>query len=1686
MADLLRLSAGVVLSRGGVVRGFTNLGERLLPHRIRSRQVWHSEGKYWMMHFDCNPATMAELRQTLKLDPRICCYQELSIVLPIPVYLRPCELGPNDGRDSRPTSVDIDEGGGATSASTSTTRAAAASASAAASAVPFGPPPMLPPHTASPAARLDYYFRFVQAIILARQNAVTGLIPASVAVTAHGDYRDAWVRDNVYSILAVYGLAIAYRRMDDDNGRAYELEQSVIKLMRGLLMCMMRQSHKVEKFKHTQSLRDALHAKYNTATTDTVVDDRSWGHLQIDATSIFILMLAQFTASGMRIVFTQDEVDFVQNLVYYIERAYRTPEFGLWERGNKSNHGEPELNSSSIGMAVAAMRAINNINLFGPHGGPASVIHVLQDEIARNVSTLSSALPRESYSKETDAALLSVIGYPAFAINDVNLRSRTRNEVINKLAGNYGCKRFLRDGHQCVIEDRTRMWYHPKELKAFEHIECEWPLFFTYLILDGIFGGDPAMVATYRDKLQPLLVDSMSMPDLDRFIPHDVNEQRRQSISTPLGSSAPQSPIIARDHFYLVPELYYVPMEFVDAERANPQTQARLPNDNVPLVWANSLYILGCLLQEQLVTTAEIDPLNLRVNAGKSEARRNVIVQLVLLAEDERLQARLATFGLETQTLAQVAPVQVCPPSALVEVYKTLGANSKLGLTGRPARSMGTLSTCRLYRVQGRLYAFTPHFMNREEYYLSSDNDYLIFLFENELAFINKNHSDTGRPTMTIMLTNDMFADLPNLSARSTSARSTSVGTPGVGVGVGAGAGAGGESYTVQQDRLQSSRHRNLLTLMMNLRSGSLNGVRVRLGRMQEFVTTSYVQSLDFLVLKNEINWQSVLQAATTKRKHRKTEFTLRQDRDLESALTAGHHPVHSPSYFQSHGLDSAPTPPRPGSRHGYPASGHMSRRHSFINFNALSTALVAPLGDGPKSESRRAGLSSVGSTTSMLSALEELTLQSFRLKEHARTGQSQQQGQQQHQQQHLMESDQNAYGTGYDGIPEQLSLVLRDPQSTDAAIAALSASSNLFDQADLLHYLHSCHGLDYQIVDPVTGGAASIRTLVSQVYSRAIEHRLWSVVRQTAGILRKVVSSLAINVTDLNLIQKVLTVGHGPEDETQIDRPLQPDALSELIYRNCDDEVREGPLIQEMIHILGALARANRSVLDGISRLRIHNLIIAMREEIGRVRAVDEIGALDILMSLSPFEIKSLLTTVLSGPLLSSVNTSWFASGFYGLQHGDTINEDTDGYNLDNDNGTGGTIEGKHHQSANLINKQLQQQPVRTVSVRDHSPDLSPQATPVVKPQRPIPRSSADNGAITLTITAKSAGYSTGSPAARIEINSIAAPVCNRGLNVVFIDPIEQIVMDVISFDTCFSHEQSELFARYVEMADSGTIVVVAAMDDCAERLGDSARAACATLGSQHVSNVGYRDSWCFIGQKGAQVGSAVESHVPAHLNTGTDTISRTFNLSALARQAMGIFDDEESASLDAEQQLQQTAMLSSTRTPRCLLGSSLGRWLRRRKNDGAVGRVPPHFYTKVWSVLEIQTTTGIKVGSYLLDRDVIYEKTPEELNFAVLSEAAADNIVNPAVRSLIQEMTQVIEFLGRWVAQNDDDSNGYLGLDNEGEVNVLDLVEMAIKEFWDDCAISATTGQRDGQPDCRSSCRWQFCSSSQSRTLR
>lgn len=610
-------------------------------------------------------------------------------------------------------------------------------------------------------ALLATYFEQIDSVILSRQSPVSGLLPASTAVNAHGDYTDAWVRDNVYSVLAVWGLGLAYRREQCDNTRAYLLEQSVVKLMRALLLAMMRQADKVERFKITQHPVDALHAKYDTHTGAAVVGDMDWGHLQIDATSLYLLMLAQMSASGLRIIFTLDEVNFIQNLVHYIGRAYRTPDFGIWERGNKINHGIAELNMSSVGMAKAALEAMDGFNLFGSDGDQSSVVHVIPDEIARARSTLDYMLPRESGSKEVDAALLSVIGYPAYAVEDPHLVETTRNTIIDKLSGRFGCKRFLRDGHQTALEDSSRLHYEPTELKQFEHIESEWPLFFTYLMLDGLCRGDHAQSEDYAARLDTLCVD--------------VNGQ------------------------CLLPELYFVAAEHIDAEKQEPHSQPRLPNENVPLVWAQSLYLLGNLLRDGLLELGDIDPLQRHSRVGQ---QRHSQVLIALLTEDASVHDYLAERGIDSELLADIQPVQVYQADELAGAYSQLGRNRKLGLSGRPLRRLRSLATSRVFTLGGEPMLFLPQILNPRDFYLGMDNPFLAEQLRSELVYIHRHWDKQEKPLLTLF---------------------------------------------IDKERLYQDDEVDLLALLQDLHKGDCSGVPTRVGKLRELLPEASTERIDYL-----------------------------------------------------------------------------------------------------------------------------------------------------------------------------------------------------------------------------------------------------------------------------------------------------------------------------------------------------------------------------------------------------------------------------------------------------------------------------------------------------------------------------------------------------------------------------------------------------------------------------------------------------------------------------------------------------------------------------------------------------------------------------------------------------------------------------------------------------------------------
>ena len=860
------------------------------------------------------------------------------------------------------------------------------------------------PQTAQAWTLLQELDRQIEQVVLDRQHPISGLLPASTASTVHGNYGDAWVRDGVYSIQCVWGLAMAHRRLRGANRRTFELEQRVLHLMRGLMQAMLHQARRLERFKHTLNRLDALHAKFDTASGHAVVADDGWGHLQLDATALFLLQLAQLTRSGLVVVRSSHERDFVQNLVYYVAQAYRVPDYGIWERGDKGNHGLPERNASSIGLVKAALESLEGLDLYGPHGDGHCRLVIPHDAIVRLRRALRCLLPRESASKEVDAACLSVIGYPAWAVERHELAARTRSAIRSQLSGGYGYKRFRRDGHQTVVEDHTRLHYEREELAQFEHIECEWPLFWAYELITACCEERWEEARQWRQRLASVSVVVDGVP--------------------------------------LLPELYLVPETAVEAERLRPGSQPRMANPNVPLLWTQSLTWLGDLLLAGLITPADLDPCGRRLAAPLGADQ----VLVALVPANDGIAAALAERGLPCSHDDGSTTIRIAGSQELADSLAWVGANPRLGLSGRPPGRMETLATARLYRrarpgaAGAECLAFLPAVLEEDTFYLADDPEQLVDNVVAELRLLQRHWRGQGAPLLLIPVQEGPFQAKP-------------------------------EAF---------------LALGERLRSGEIDGVAVQLAPLAA----------------------QAEQAAWV---------------DL-------------------------PAPQRPPQHR--------------------PTAVVMPL--------------QASSSRAPLSAAQEQELE-------------------------------------------------RDDLSIGDLADRLWRSTSREEQAEVLEQLGRRLGLEAQLMGPDGSQPVALRTLLEEMYHRALAATDWDVVRRMAGQLGLVHPQLEDALTDLLVRQRQVVVGRNYTADSLISAPQASSTIAAMIRRFSGEDGREWMLQQELLLALDGLCRHEPDLLRGSLTLQLGQLLLLLTSELAAEDELSAIDAFERLCQQPPHAIRRRLRAVLA-----------------------------------------------------------------------------------------------------------------------------------------------------------------------------------------------------------------------------------------------------------------------------------------------------------------------------------------------------------------------------------------------------------------------------------------------------------------------
>jgi len=303
-----------------------------------------------------------------------------------------------------------------------------------------------------------------------------GLFVAALDKRTHYS-RQAWIRDNIYAALGF---------------EATKNTKEVVKAYQALLDVFRKHEYKidwaiVEKPRHRWQY---IHARFDPETFDEFQEE--WGNKQNDSIGAFLFKVGDLESKGIKVIRDKDDERILQKLVYYLNsiQYWQDPDNGMWEENE-------EVHASSVGACVAGLRKISKI------------IDVPQVLIQKGEETLNRLLPRESGSKDTDLALLSLV-YPYNVVSEEQRDLILRN-VEERLVRQRGVIRYAGDA------------YFNREGEA------EWTFGFPWLSIIYRQLNRPDKQAFYMRKTLEVLNDKGELPELYFANTDEHNE------NTPLG-----------------------------------------------------------------------------------------------------------------------------------------------------------------------------------------------------------------------------------------------------------------------------------------------------------------------------------------------------------------------------------------------------------------------------------------------------------------------------------------------------------------------------------------------------------------------------------------------------------------------------------------------------------------------------------------------------------------------------------------------------------------------------------------------------------------------------------------------------------------------------------------------------------------------------------------------------------------------------------------------------------------------------------------------------------------------------------------------------------------------------------------------------------------------------------------------
>ncbi|NJR65923.1 MAG: glycosyl hydrolase family 15, partial [Leptolyngbyaceae cyanobacterium CRU_2_3] len=189
----------------------------------------------------------------------------------------------------------------------------------------------------------------------------------------------------------------------------------------------------------------------------------------------------------------------------------------------------------------------------------------------------------------------------------------------------------------------------------------------------------------------------------------------------------------------------------------------------------------------------------------------------------------------------------------------------------------------------------------------------------------------------------------------------------------------------------------------------------------------------------------------------------------------------------------------------------------------------------------------------------------------------------------------------------------------------------NLYEQISLLQTLSQLKGSGFDTGFGGPGRRITLSDLLDEVYTKASQTQLWTIIRQAAGLLNKVDIGLADAVATILIWGKQIAVGKAYSEASLITSPLPPTDIMEKIQEFCSSDVREYALTQEIILYLSVLIKTDPHLFNGLLTLRVGYLILLITSNLATEIQGTQDEAYEHLMRLSPFEIRTRLRQVLA-----------------------------------------------------------------------------------------------------------------------------------------------------------------------------------------------------------------------------------------------------------------------------------------------------------------------------------------------------------------------------------------------------------------------------------------------------------------------